>query len=368
MRSLNGDLTEGAGGKDIYLCQQSTKLLSLSQAPLLSYTPESEMVMNLNFQPTSRTIKFEKNGFPLDYHALFGNRWQHMQFITRLPDANGHQYYLGTYSQNCKNDEGGMVFVGELTPGSNMGKVIWMDELNRNHESGGYNHPGDIRRIGNMVIIAGQDWSGTNISNFAVNWAAGDAMGLCSTDPRHENVLFYDVSNPASPRYVGQMNSCWEDDVLRTLAPGKDIDSISAGKSGDYYFLSFNGMMCRSRTFNPSEPWEFIDTRPIGDADAVRFTSGGKEYDGVATYGGGKINYQEMVYHDYAPRPNVLTQATKHVGRSHVTTGSATAATKPTEDMDGSTFSFSALPNGKSYIILGDVHSDEYMTAVEIET
>jgi len=115
-----------------------------------------------------------------------------------LPDANGKRYYMGTYSQNCNDSEGGMVFVCELTPGETIGQVIWCDVLNR-HVAGGYNPPGDLRRIGST----GQNWHGTAAS-LPVKLVEADAMHIGDGG---NLVLFYDVSDPARPFYFGKMKT-----------------------------------------------------------------------------------------------------------------------------------------------------------------
>ena len=124
--------------------------------------PEMEVVLRPDLEPDPaqiRTITLAENGFRLDYHSILFQRTEHLQAMIRLPDSNGNEYYMGTFSQDCVEDDCGMVFVGEVPPGALLGDVIWMDILNSSHPALAFNHPGDLHRIGDYVIIAGQNWA-----------------------------------------------------------------------------------------------------------------------------------------------------------------------------------------------------------------
>lgn len=83
---------------------------------------------------------------------------------------------------NCSGSEGGLVFIAcKYSNGS--AKVIWSDELNNNHLGGGYNHPGDIRQYGNIVVIAGQN-----------------------AQPRHMNAVLIEDGHPYDS-FIFAMNS-----------------------------------------------------------------------------------------------------------------------------------------------------------------
>jgi hypothetical protein len=331
-------------------------------------TPSMYLVKYLQFKNEIRRITFDKNGFPLNYHSIFGNRWQHLQDMLRLPDLNGRQYYMGAFSQNCSDNEGGMVFVGEVISG-NSGKVIWMDELNNRHPAGGYNHPGDLRRIGNVVVIAGQNWDGGGIKTNSVEGffksvgskvGQGVADGMDRGNGNPQNVLFYDVSDPSRPVYMGKINSCWKGNE-KYRSPG-DIDTLSAAKSGEYYYLSFNGIKCRSKFFTPDARWELIE---IGDdsGSVPAFFS----YNGVNYVGGARVdNGTNVVYEklQFSPEQSLLTDQTNKVSRVDITTSVIPKHSFPS----GATFSLSSFEDEKSYMVITNVESDNQIEIEEIES
>ena len=57
-----------------------------------------------------------------------------------------------------------------------------------------------------------------------------------------QNILFYDVSNPARPEFKGKLNSCWDGSNNKSWVGKEGIDYVTAAKAGDYYYLSFNGI------------------------------------------------------------------------------------------------------------------------------
>lgn len=71
---------------------------------------------------------------------------------------------------------------------------MWHGELNDHHVTGGFYHPGDLRRYGNIVVITGQNWRLPNV--FAsINLGNGA-----------QTVVFYDVHDPSRPKYVGRLS------------------------------------------------------------------------------------------------------------------------------------------------------------------
>jgi hypothetical protein len=288
--------------------------------------------------------------------------------MLRLPDSNGKQYYMGTYSQNVSDTEGGMVFVGEVFPNSNSGKVIWMDTLTNKHPAGGYNHPCELRRIGDVVVICGQNWDGTTLAGIGVALGA-DAMNEGTGSP--QNVLFYDVTNPASPTYIGKMNSCWQGN--QEIKYDGQIDALTASKSGDYYYLSFGrgqngkdnikGMMCRSKWFSPHEKWELIFQKlDYPGSIPVKYELNNQSYiGGVRVEGDTKVIYDKIVF---SPGGDKLTPQTSQVSRQDVTTQHI-----PEHPFgDGATFNPSILEDGRGYMVIANVESNEKIEIAEIET
>jgi hypothetical protein len=313
----------------------------------INTTPDMVPLKSTKFSNLIRRVNFNKNGYPLDYHSMAGDPWQHLQDMIRLPDANGNHYYMGTFSQNCASDEGGMVFVCGVKPGE-QGKVVWLDELNNSHLAGGYNHPGDIRRIGNIVVIAGQNWEGTTGTDAGVFFGADE---MHRGKGNKQNVLFYDVSNPAKPRYLGKLNSCMDGTVRKTVSG--EIDEVFAIKLGDYYYLSFNGLKCRSKIFFPHDQWEFVEAGGVGSPSPVVFPLKGKQYTGTATYN--KATSEVVFAEKTFPTVNNKTVA------------SVTSPIPRHSFSDKSTFSLSTLPDGKGYILFTNVESDDRIEIEEIE-
>ena len=322
------------------------------------------------FEDQYRNIRFDfdPNIYPLNYHTCGGHRWEHFQDMLRLPDVGNKQYYMGTFSQNCTNDEGGMVFVGELEKGQTTGKVIWLDELNNSHLAGGYNHPGDLRRIGHIVVIAGQNWDGGT-------W--GDA---CISEPMHrghgsyQNVLFYDVSDPVKPQYIGKLNSCWRG--LENFEVSGDIDDLSAAKSGDWYYLSFNGLKCRSKVFYPHAGWELIQ---LGDdqifSSPLRFNYGPDM--GYYFVGGASAEVEKYTNIPVVFDNLVFTPPGRGIGPNYNLTPQTTAVTRERELLvlipkdslpKGATFSCNALAHGRCSIVITNVESDGYIGIQELES
>lgn len=327
------------------------------------------MLERLSFKTTRRSISFAKNGFPLDYHTIAGHRWQHLQDMIRLPDANGHEHYMGTFSQNCADAEGGMVFVGQVPAGGTSGKVIWCDELNNQHLAGGFNHPGDLRRIGNMVVIAGQNWDGGSISTSSGEdffKSLGSQIGQGFAAPMHRGyggqaILFYDVSSPSGPRYVGKLSVYWQGGQLVSMDANGDIDEVTAAKSGDWYYLSFNGARCRAKLFLPSARWELIASGSDGSPSPVQYSIGGRSIVGGASLAGSEVVFDELVFQ---PEP-VLGQATRSVKRTEVTKVPAPLGFGA---VDGDTFSLSTLPGGAGSVVIARVASDSTIDIEEVGT
>lgn len=199
-----------------------------------------------NFKSKKRTIKvkYDRDDYFLDfktYPEAARNlapepRMEHMQDIVRLPNSGGHEYYMGTWSQDCGKDEGGMIFVVKVSRGGSSGEIVWFLELDDSDEEGkgiyGINHPGDIRRWGDLVAIAGQNWDG------------GD--GVLKEGNGGNAVLLFNVSNPASPRFLSKEN--------HNDTRDRDIDALALTQFSDgKYRLWYNGNKTGSMTCESSD-------------------------------------------------------------------------------------------------------------------
>lgn len=197
---------------------------------LAAPAPQMETTESRNFGSNRERITFSRKGFPLHYHEIFGNRRQHLQDMIRIPDDHqGNRCFMGSFSQNVSDSEGGMMFVAKTTPDSSHGEVVWMDELNNKSLAGGFNHPGDLRRVGHIVVTAGQNWDpAANDIPFADKMHPGNGG---------QAILFYDVSNPTRPNYVGKLSQFLHDGYW--VALDTDIDTITVLQHEDYYYLAF---------------------------------------------------------------------------------------------------------------------------------
>jgi hypothetical protein len=312
----------------------------------------SQTMDNIQFEGHSRKITFEKNGFQLDKHCIsnpvpftegFGHclRWQHLQDMIRLSDANGKEYYMGTFSQNCSDTEGGMVFVAEVNKGGSSGKVMWLDELNNKHRAGGYNHPGDLRRVGNTVIIAGQNWDKT--------YPIGDPMDIGNGG---QNVLFYDVSNPAAPKYTGKMNRC------QNVVATSDIDAIAAVKVGSTYFLLFNGVpggsvTCKCNEFSANGNWELVQDANLGEICNIEYS-----YEGLKTVGGTRL--QKQAGNTVIAFDIIDTKCKR--------TSTVVLPIPATSFGDGTTFNISMFNSNRAAVVYANVESDDRIEIEVIES
>ncbi|MCA8968356.1 MAG: VCBS repeat-containing protein [Planctomycetes bacterium] len=165
---------------------------------------------------------------------------EHVQDVEPIGDwSQGKAYFAVTHSQ----DNSGHFFVLEtenLAKAPNeheiYGVASKVDGVGVHHETfhqfavaGQYNHPGDMSVIGDILVIAGQNWPGNSNAKLQIGPnAAPDA------------VLFYDVANPEAPKYLGKIE-------LRTIAPAlSDLSNLWAGKVGAHYYMSLGD---GSRTF-----------------------------------------------------------------------------------------------------------------------
>ena len=329
--SLSRDIHEGCGDGWFFIIAGYKTDPDSALLP----KPEMDVVLQPELEPgATRTIVLAENGYPLDYHSIAGFRTEHLQAMIRLPDSNGQEYYMGTFSQDCEGNDCGMVFVGEVPAGGSAGAVIWMDFLNGQHPASGFNHPGDLHRIGDYVIVAGQNWDECWIFNCLDVGGGGQA------------VLFYDVSDPANPEYVGRMNSCWQGEQIRFH--NGDIDTIGVAKIDDNYYLSFNDLRCRADSFHPKAHWEVTAEAGSPSDSPAKFVYGGTTYVGKASVAvGAGIGLPvdgSITWQAYTDDFNTLTDVLSIYRLAY--------------DYDPDAKALSTLPDGTYCAISTDVESD----------
>jgi len=335
---------------------ESLNVLSVLNVACLNKQPAQPQMDTLKSLEPSTTIKkmlFGKGSCPLNYHSSFGYRWQHLQDMIRLPDANGHQYYMGTYSRSCGPNlltpvsQGGLVFVAKIAPNEDFGEVIWCDELSNNHIAGGFNHPGDLRRIGNIVIIAGQNWDTTKtVKHLIAN--VGEPL-VCGSGG--QGVLFYDVTNPEASKYMGKMHYCRKGEEI--IPVSEEIDMVTAVKDGEYYYLSFNGIRCRSKFFSPQADWELVRQGDKGNSPSpVHVKCDSDDFVGYAYH---HVSEFKILFYEFKTDSEFAKTEIENFRQD--IKAIQTFSEKPT-------FSLNVLPDGTGYGVYANVESDEY---IEIE-
>jgi hypothetical protein len=330
-----------------------------------------QLISQLHFsnQVRSKSFSVDKDKFPLDYHKILGQPWQHFQDMIRLPDAKGKQhimqYYMGTFSQSVEGDEGGMVFIGEYNPESNKGEIIWIDVLKNSHPSDGFNHPGDLRRVGDVVIIAGQNWNGDGLGKEIGKWADHMKLGKGG-----QAILFYDVSSAVEPKYMGKLTA----EMITTDANkiNVDISDLTASKVGDYYYLGFENVKCFAKKFSHDAKWTYIPSDDdIVTDNPIEFEFDGRKYIGSASLKNGNVvSYKELLFTSKAsPTDDDWGSELQNdcVGVKYSDTIFETIISE-TPFSEKSTFSLNPIGNGRSAVVYTDIESDGTINIAEIES
>mgnify|MGYP001436991627 CR=1 FL=1 len=161
-----------------------------------------------------------KNGFkghkylecgvwPFNYPHL------HAQHVVRLPNKNGQAYLMVSQSDYFVDDNGSGT--GPVYPAGRIslyrsdsqvdssdrvpnvsgvdGRIVWEQEFKAGAfppgQGGAWNHPCKMDVLGNVLVVAMQNWDGA---------VCADGYGT-----QADAVVFYDVRDPANPRYWGKI-------------------------------------------------------------------------------------------------------------------------------------------------------------------
>lgn len=297
------------------------------------YKPDMDLIANPLAAPNVwRQITLRRGSYNLHYHTYWGFRMEHLQALIRLPDKDGNEYYMGTYSQDVDGSvEGGMVFVGKVPANGATGDVIWLDEMNNSHIAGGFNHPGDLLRLGSIVIIAGQNWDG--------------GKGKLDRGNGGQAVLFYDVSNPTAPSYIGKLNACHDGNVLKTHRG--DIDTIGLSKQGSRYFLDVNEFRCEANALHPEAEWKVVPRQKDRWSGApAKFRNANKTDSGRVLVDCCQISWQRFVGN--SGETEEVLNLPADLARSSIYA-----------------MSHNSLPNGRYCVIAANVESDGDIIFVE---
>ncbi len=327
------------------------RLTVMGRPAVSDASPDMVSTTKTSFANTPRLITFDKSGYSaLTYVHIFGYRWKHLQDMIRLPDYNGKRYYMGTWSGGTVWEGArGAVFVAELDAGQTHGQVIWCDVLNNRHAAGGFNHPGDLRRIGDTVVIAGQNWPASWYAQ------ANDPMPLGNGG---NAVLFYDVRTPTKPIYTGKVGSCWDGSRRRTTG---EVDAITAVKADGRYYMAFSGLQCHAPAFSPDVPWEFISTGDLGSPSPVLVNHNGVDVPCVAGVdkATGQVKFERLVFNS-----GTLGNGTTAVTRQPLVTTSGAAIPNLGSGM---TSSVNTLANGDTVLVFANVESDGQIEIAEVD-
>ena len=208
-------------------------------------------------------MTWRRNGAPVGrYVTCFGERYWHTQAMVQLPSKNGRAYFARTDSFRrhglfyvMRTDADAYDPVRDYvkdTPGTD-GEVVFLDEYWSGSPIGDWNHPGDMAVVGNLLVIAGQQWHSDQAgvcdefdfpdTNDTFEWQDADAA------------VFYDVSDPENPKYLGKIS---EEDIG---FGGRDaIDAVGLYKTTDGLCGLMIGGSQGTKNFWSENPWMNVST------------------------------------------------------------------------------------------------------------
>ena len=222
-------------------------------------------------------LEFRKNGFTgFDYHECALQKQFHTQHIVRMPNKNGHAYFVvanslayvpnlplvsalsrGTvavYRTDAAPDP-----VTDLVPNNpgTDGEIVWEHTFDRASPIGMWNHPCKMEMIGNLLLVSMQHFSG----NGTCRWGNGD----------EEAVVFYDVRDPENPKYWGKMGAATLGGPHGTP---DEVSEVTMSRQGDMWILNAGAWK------GPGYEANLFSTRKVGPniGDWTRFgwaSSGG---------------------------------------------------------------------------------------------
>ena len=169
------------------------------------------------------------------FEKCFGENLFHVQHVVRLPNKDNRGYFM--VSQSGRDN--GFITVLQTNPDQldsqtdlvrppasprgEVGKYIWATSYpsNGNNPIGSWNHPGKMEVIGGLLVVTAQNWSEAAPCDYGMG-SSPDAL------------LFYDVSDPEFPEYIGMID---EDDLGVNEISNVTIFKLSSGQ----YILNAGG-------------------------------------------------------------------------------------------------------------------------------
>lgn len=180
--------------------------------------PRSASTLGVWSSPTTTLLDFTTNNFwPNFYQACFGYEVYHPQHVIRLPnDARGNAYFMVSQSREhngyltlLKVDSSKVSKTTDAIlseAGAVAGSAVWQEvytgEFNGSiNPTGNWNHPGKMSLIDGVLAVAAQNWHLDEGRMFACGYR------YITAGTSEDKVLFYDVRDVTSPRYIGGMTA-----------------------------------------------------------------------------------------------------------------------------------------------------------------
>ena len=172
------------------------------------------------------------------YSSCSGWEVFHTQHVKRLANKNGRAYFMVAQSRA----HNGWIYLMETNPGvldpvtdllrpsingGPVGKIIWQDlytgEFNGNvNPVGNWNHPAKMAVQDGVLVVVAQNWSEWK----PVVLCTGSSTNPYQRGTSEDALLFYDVRDPARPRYWGKMTAT---DLRLPVKAYCNGDPLSAG-------------------------------------------------------------------------------------------------------------------------------------------
>ncbi len=217
-------------------------------------------------------LTWRTNGRPVgDYVTCsfaISDRYWHTQSMVQLPSKNGRAYFARTDSHRhlgsfyvMRTDADAYDPANDYvknTAGTD-GEVVFLDQYWGGSRIGDWNHPGDMSVVGNILVIAGQQWHSTEEYAGSGGWfwcGEYDEHGVpFDYDDKFEGqdadaALFYDVSDPEHPQYLGKITES------ELGFGGQDaISAVALSKTANGLWDLMIGGNSGTKHFRAAKPW-----------------------------------------------------------------------------------------------------------------
>jgi choice-of-anchor C domain-containing protein len=283
----------------------------------------------------SVVFKFQRGVIPSPnplYKTCAGFKTEHLQDIAVIESTSewdGRLEIFATHSQ----DDFGHLMVLATTPGvqqappdeshfdflmvsrDTAGEGIWYRRLDGSTPEGTYNHPGDVALVGQTLIVAAQNWdggpgahgtceseleiatpneisaSGRSFEEWMFNPIGGSWTSRSKLVGDPDAILFYDVSVPWSPHYLGKIYIA----SLPLHPEGKffwgRFTTLEATRVGDHIYLRIDDGTGSKWYRSDWMSWHADDWTPMTDAEIAPILIGGRSMVEVQTAADGTNVY-----------------------------------------------------------------------------